>query len=119
MFDEALARLDAAWQKTCRSRSKSLARRVLSLLAAADAREVDLIAVGFRGTSLFERLVLGSVSRAVVHSAHVPVLVVKSEPVNEDDLIEPSRNRPVRATNVSACWWPTMDRRSANALPQR
>jgi nucleotide-binding universal stress UspA family protein len=48
------------------------------LLQTADEKEADLIAVGFRGTGFFERLMLGSVSRAVVHTAHVPVLVVKT-----------------------------------------
>jgi nucleotide-binding universal stress UspA family protein len=52
------------------------------LLELADEREIDLIAVGFRGTSLFEQLMLGSVSRAVVHTARVPVLVVKTQPAD-------------------------------------
>jgi nucleotide-binding universal stress UspA family protein len=39
-----------------------------------------MIAVGFRGTSsIIEQFMLGSVSRAVLKSAKVPVLVVKSE----------------------------------------
>ena len=47
------------------------------LLLAADEYKVDLIAVGARGAGPIERLVLGSVGRAVVHSAAVPVLVVR------------------------------------------
>jgi nucleotide-binding universal stress UspA family protein len=48
------------------------------LLQTAGEKRAELIAVGFRGTSFFERLMLGSVSRAVVHTAQVPVLVVKT-----------------------------------------
>lgn len=87
VFDEALTRLGAEWQK--RAQPLEVAGSPgAALLAAADAQQVDLIAVGFRGTSLFERFVLGSVSRAVVHSATVPVLVVKSLPVKDSDGLE-------------------------------
>jgi nucleotide-binding universal stress UspA family protein len=87
VFDEALARLGAEWQSRVQPLEVAGSPGA-SLLAAADAQEVDLVVVGFRGTSFFERLVLGSVSRAVVHSANVPVLVVKSVPVKDDDRLE-------------------------------
>jgi nucleotide-binding universal stress UspA family protein len=90
VLDEAIARLNPAWQQ--RAQAVEVAGSPgAALLAAADEENVDLIAVGFRGTSLLERFMLGSVSRAVVHSAHVPVLVVKSEPVREGvDLEKPA-----------------------------
>jgi nucleotide-binding universal stress UspA family protein len=38
---------------------------------------VDLIIVGRRGTSLFQKIMLGSVSERVLRYAHCPVLLVK------------------------------------------
>ncbi len=77
VFDEAVIRLPEAWQPRA-ERLELTGSPGASLLEAADERGVDLVAVGFRGTGLFERFLLGSVSRAVVHSARVPVLVVKT-----------------------------------------
>jgi nucleotide-binding universal stress UspA family protein len=79
VFDEAAARLPADWRSRF-ERAELSGSPGESLLAAADARGVDLIAVGFRGAGLFERFMLGSVSRAVIQSAQVPVLMVKSKP---------------------------------------
>jgi nucleotide-binding universal stress UspA family protein len=80
VFDEAVARLPAAWQTRAKRVERSGPASAL-LLAAASEQQVDAIAVGFRGAGLLERFMLGSVSRAIVESAKVPVLVVKSEPV--------------------------------------
>lgn len=50
-----------------------------TLLAAIDEHKADVIAVGFHGTSgIVECFVLGSVSRTIVHTAKIPVLVVKA-----------------------------------------
>jgi nucleotide-binding universal stress UspA family protein len=61
-----------------------------SLLRAATEAGAEMLVVGARGLSRFERLLLGSVSRAVVHGASVPVLVARLAAV------EASRHRPLR-----------------------
>jgi nucleotide-binding universal stress UspA family protein len=47
------------------------------LIHRAEAEHVDLIIVGRRGTSLFQKLMLGSVSEHVLRYAYCPVLLVK------------------------------------------
>ncbi len=46
------------------------------ILDLADARQVDLIVVGSRGLTGFQRFLLGSVSYKVARSAERPVLVI-------------------------------------------
>ncbi|MGA3127715.1 MAG: universal stress protein [Candidatus Korobacteraceae bacterium] len=47
------------------------------LIHQAELNHAELIIVGRRGTSLFEKLLLGSVSERVIRFAHCPVMVVK------------------------------------------
>jgi nucleotide-binding universal stress UspA family protein len=47
------------------------------LIHRAEQEQFDLIVVGRRGTSLFKKMVLGSVSERVLRYAHCPVLLVK------------------------------------------
>ncbi|MGD9723167.1 MAG: universal stress protein [Pirellulales bacterium] len=46
----------------------------------ADDWGADLIAVGARGLSTLQRLLLGSVSRAIVHQSTIPVWVARAKP---------------------------------------
>jgi len=79
IFEASLGRLPDDWKSRV-ERVELAGSAGAGLLDTAEKRDVEMIAVGFRGAGLFERFILGSVSRAVVHSARVPVLVVKTEP---------------------------------------
>jgi nucleotide-binding universal stress UspA family protein len=79
VLEAALERLPAAWRAKARQHEVA-GSPGHALLTAATEYGADLIAVGFRGTSsIIEQFMLGSVSRAVLKSAKVPVLVVKAE----------------------------------------
>jgi nucleotide-binding universal stress UspA family protein len=79
VLEAALERLTPAWQQRVQRREVAGSASA-ALLDAIETENADLVAVGFRGTSgIVEQFVLGSVSRAIVHSAKVPALVVKSE----------------------------------------
>jgi nucleotide-binding universal stress UspA family protein len=47
------------------------------IIAEAERAHADLIVIGHRGKTLFERIRLGSVSKQVVQYAECPVLVVR------------------------------------------
>jgi nucleotide-binding universal stress UspA family protein len=83
VLDAALERLPEAWRERAVKRDAA-GPASTRLLESIDAEAADVAAVGFRGTSgIIERFMLGSVSRAVVHSSKVPVLVVESEPASD------------------------------------
>jgi nucleotide-binding universal stress UspA family protein len=50
------------------------------IISTAEKWSANLIVVGARGLSIFERLLLGSVSRAVVHLSKVPVWIARPRP---------------------------------------
>lgn len=52
------------------------------ILAAAKQTKADMIVVGARGLGPLARLLLGSVSKSVVHASHVPVLVARGSRAN-------------------------------------
>lgn len=78
VLDAACDRLPAAWRHRAKQREVA-GPADRALLDAVREYGADLVVVGFRGTSsLWEEFVLGSVSRSIVQSSPVPVLVVKS-----------------------------------------
>jgi nucleotide-binding universal stress UspA family protein len=77
VFEEAVLRLPDEWQAKAEQIELSGVPST-QLLAAADERGIELIAVGSRGTGFIERFLIGSVSRAIVYSAKMSVLVVKT-----------------------------------------
>ncbi|HEX5470635.1 MAG TPA: universal stress protein [Lacipirellulaceae bacterium] len=84
VLNAALERLPTEWQERVTQR-EAAGSASAALLDAIDAVKADMIAVGFRGTSgIVEKFVLGSVSRAIAHSAKVPALVVKSAGSSEE-----------------------------------
>ena len=94
----------------CRRRSQG---RVKTIIGTHDARQgtlvaasewaADLIAMGARGLNSLERLLLGSVSRAVVHRSAVPVWIARAR-----------AGRPPRGMNVLlACERPELGRPAA------
>jgi nucleotide-binding universal stress UspA family protein len=47
------------------------------IIHKAEKEHVDLIILGRRGTSMFEKWIIGSISEKVLRYAHCPVLVVR------------------------------------------
>jgi nucleotide-binding universal stress UspA family protein len=47
------------------------------IIHRAEQEKIDLVVLGRRGTSLFEKWILGSVSERVLRYAHCPVMVVR------------------------------------------
>ncbi len=76
VFTEASSRLPADWQAAVET-IIGAEDASSGILRTAGDRRCDLIVVGARGLGRFERLLLGSVSRAVAHTAEVPVLVAR------------------------------------------
>jgi len=82
-FAEASKRLPAPWHPTV-ARIVGTKDARLGILAAAEQSQADLIVVGARGLNRFERLLLGSVSRAVVQASRVPVWVARPRPTGSN-----------------------------------
>jgi nucleotide-binding universal stress UspA family protein len=88
VLNAANERLPPGWQQKAKQKEVAGAAGEI-LLQEINRHGAELAVVGFRGTSsLWERFILGSVSRAVVHTAPIPVLVVKG--TLEDDSNAPS-----------------------------
>jgi nucleotide-binding universal stress UspA family protein len=58
-------------------RSQEMGQPVQVITEVAEQINADLIVIGSRGLGGFQRLLMGSVSDAVIHHAHCAVLVVR------------------------------------------
>ncbi len=79
VIEEAVKRLPSGIVKKVEPITSSQPPAI-GILTSAETWKANLIVVGARGMSTVERLLLGSVSRAVIHGAHLPVLVVRAAP---------------------------------------
>ena len=81
---EQVVRAGRAWAEQCGLSTEGITRRNESsvwqtILDTADELEAEAIVVGTRGTTAAQSQLLGSVSNAVIHHAHRPVLVVPAD----------------------------------------
>jgi len=76
VFAEARQKLPAALQGSAQTITDDNDARH-GIVSAAEKWGADLIVVGARGLGTFQRLLLGSVSRAVVHASKIPVWVLR------------------------------------------
>jgi nucleotide-binding universal stress UspA family protein len=79
LFEEACSLLPGGFAKPPEMIASSKSAAV-GLLETAAGWRADLLVVGARGHGSVEQFLLGSVSRAVVHGASLPVLVVRRGP---------------------------------------
>jgi nucleotide-binding universal stress UspA family protein len=84
VLEAALERLPSEWHQRAQQR-EAAGTASAALLDSIEKEKADLVAVGFRGTSnILEAFMLGTVSRAIVHAAKIPALVVRSDRGSEE-----------------------------------
>ena len=105
IFDEARKHLPAELQTGLHTIVGSQDPRH-GILVAAEHWPAHLVVVGARGLGKLERLLLGSVSRAVVHAAKVPVWVARAQ----------GAGAPSGLRVLLACENPELGRQSAEWL---
>jgi len=102
----------AVFEEACALLPRDMARRpdtlavpqpaAVGLLESATTWRADLLVLGARGHGSIERFLLGSVSRAVVHGAALPVLVVRGAPPAGRGLRVLVCHRPASAAAIAA-----------------
>jgi nucleotide-binding universal stress UspA family protein len=100
LFAEARALLPTEFAKPVEMISSS-ASAAVGILESANGWHADLVAVGARSHGSIERFLLGSVSRAVLHGAHLPVLIVRSHPPEDGSFRTMACHHPASAAAVS------------------
>jgi nucleotide-binding universal stress UspA family protein len=100
LFDEACSLLPSGFAKPTEMIASSKSAAV-GLLEAAAGWRADMLVVGARGHGSVEQLLLGSVSRAVVHGANLPVLVVRGAPPADRGLKTLVCHHPASAATVA------------------
>jgi nucleotide-binding universal stress UspA family protein len=101
LFEEACSLLPGGFVKPPEMIASSKSAAV-GLLETASGWRADLLVVGARGHGSIERFLLGSVSRAVVHGANLPVLVVRGAPPSNRGLKSLVCHHPASASSVAA-----------------
>ncbi|RLS32063.1 MAG: universal stress protein [Planctomycetota bacterium] len=101
LFNEAESRLPQPFTRKVEAivSTKSAAAGILE---AALGWRADLVVVGASNTMSLEKVLLGSVSRAVVHGAQLPVLVVRNPPPENQPIRALACHHPASAAAVAA-----------------
>jgi nucleotide-binding universal stress UspA family protein len=100
VFDDARDALPAEVARTAEFIQSDSAAAV-GLLATASSWKADMVVVGAKGHGAIESMLLGSVSRAVVHGANLPVLVVRSTAAKDRGLKLLVCHHPASAASIA------------------
>lgn len=86
VLDDAKEHYEAAFQKLLQAAQTdnveveteiAVGHPAEQIIHKAEVMKADLVILGRRGTSLFEKWILGSVSERVLRYAHCPVMVIR------------------------------------------